>query len=122
MDDTKTPSYGERIVANRSDKMHIDLALVYEQVVAGGPHSNLASLLWTAVREVDSTVEDMRRTAASIHSDLDRMVRNLDGGFSINSLGVIQSTGPDLDRLAALLTERTKTLVGLLWMWELVHA
>lgn len=63
-------------------------------------HSFLA--LAEALRTVASQKEQLRNAMASLVEKMQRSISHLDVGWTVNSLGEVQSSGPDVDRRCAL--------------------
>jgi hypothetical protein len=72
--------------------------------------TDLDWIVWNARREVEATrldlVEAMERLAADLAREAGRLRDNPDR--TVNSLGVVQGRGANVDRLCALLDERRK--------------
>jgi hypothetical protein len=72
-------------------------------------------IVWNARREVEATrldlVEAMERLADDLAREAGRLRDNPDR--IVNSLGVVQGRGMDVDRLCALLDERRKSAAKL---------
>ena len=58
-------------------------------------------LRYYADYDVEHIEEQLRRKAESIRDRVDDLLRSLDQGYTINSLGVLQSSGVELDSLCA---------------------
>jgi hypothetical protein len=59
-----------------------------------------------AEQDRDRACATLRDRAVRIRENMDSLVRRLDRGGSVNSLGEIQGSGGDLDRACAVLHER----------------
>ncbi len=58
---------------------------------------------------IENTEDQIRSVVASISQNLDRIIDALDNDVRLNSLGELQSRGPDLDRLIAIREEQIDT-------------
>ena len=68
-----------------------------------------------AQRRFETVNEDIVRKAHEVTHRSAEAVDGVEGGLNVNSLGTLQSAGPDLDRLCAVRQERLDALR------ELVH-
>lgn len=55
-----------------------------------------------AERELASTTAELRRRLKSLQAEIERTLERIDNDVPVNNLGVVQSSGPDIDRLCAL--------------------
>lgn len=80
--------------------------------------TSFGTAVFEAAREVADADEKLREAIAWLRNDLDRTERDLDEGGTINSLGVVQSKGLDVDRLCALRQEKREQFNRLVWLYQ----
>mgnify|MGYP001581749860 CR=1 FL=1 len=61
----------------------------------------LSEMLAEAERRHEYAKERLRAAAVSMTDRMERLVRNVDAGLSVNELGEVQASGPALDILCA---------------------
>lgn len=67
--------------------------------------------VFEAALAYQDATDTVRSTALSIAQDMERVVRHLDEGYHVNSLGEVQGRGLDLDRACALREAHARRLV-----------
>jgi hypothetical protein len=80
----------------------------------GSADDHLAGLVLDAARRMSELEENLRQRAGSVAGVLTRLTATLDAGQSGNPHGVLQSTGLDIDLLAARHAEAHHWLVSTL--------
>lgn len=80
----------------------------------GSTEDHLASLVLEAARRLSELEEILRQRVGSVAGVLTRLTATLDAGQSGNPHGVLQSTGLDIDLLAARHAEAHHWLVATL--------
>lgn len=80
----------------------------------GSAEEHLAGLVLDAARRLSDLEENLRQRAGSVAGVLTRLTATLDAGQSGNPHGVLQSTGLDIELLAARHAEAHHRLVATL--------
>jgi hypothetical protein len=81
-----------------------------------GAEDELVGMILYVANECVATEESLRKTATMVQSTLESVTRSLDSGYQLNSLGELQRTGQEYDRLVVVLGEKLKTLNHLAYL------
>lgn len=86
-----------------------------EYVEACIPETGLQIILWDAQAGLKTTEKQLRSDAEYMIRRMQSLLARLDEGNSVNSLGEIQGSALDIDRLCALRQERVEQITRLEW-------
>jgi hypothetical protein len=74
--------------------------------------------IWNAESDARRVSEQLVRKAKWLRDDMDRLIAQVEAGGSVNSLGEVQGSGSEVDRLCALYDEKFSQLHSLRWFLD----
>lgn len=86
-----------------------------DYVEACAPETGLQIILWDAQSELKYTEKQLRSDAEYIIRKMQAVIVNLDEGYHVNSLGELQGSAQNFDRLCAAREMQAKHITALEW-------
>jgi hypothetical protein len=66
------------------------------------PNRPISVALHENQRAISNNAKSLKRAAQDMIHQMERLIRNIDEGYTINTLGEVQGRGSEVDRLCAI--------------------